>query len=348
MKENPATNMQINSPFFVVEVSANHLGNFDRAKRIVEKAIESGANAVKFQTYTAETMTLDIDSAHFRISTDHPLWGGRKLFELYEEAHTPWDWHPELFSMCRNAGVIPFSSPFDFSAVDFLEKLDMQMYKIASMESGDLPLIQRVAETGKPLIVSTGATTWKEIEDLVKIVESTGNNQLTLLICTSSYPSDPKDAHLKRIEKLRNEFGYPVGISDHTLGIGVSLAAIALGATVIERHFTLRRSDGGADGAFSLEPEEFAILVQEGNTVLDSLGSPEWLTQESENESRRLRRSLYIVRDVKKGDLVTKENIRSIRPSGGASPKYMESYFGKVFKSDFSLGTPLTIELLQE
>ena len=335
-------------PLFIAEISANHLGNFDRAKKLVNAAIESGATAVKFQTYTAKTMTLDIDVDAFKISPDHPLWGGRKLFELYDEAHTPWEWHSELFAICRNANVIPFSSPFDLTAVEFLESLDAPMYKIASMETGDLPLIKKVAETGKPLIISTGATEWEEIEDLVSVVEKAGNKDLTLLVCTSSYPSDPVDAHLRRLETLRNRFGVKVGISDHTLGIGVSIAAIALGATVIEKHLTLSRSDGGADGAFSMEPEEFAILVKEGTSAAQALGNAEWSMQHSEMESRRLRRSLYIVKDVKEGEVVTNENLRAIRPSGGCAPKLLEDLIGSKFKRDFVSGTPMAPELVTD
>ena len=226
--------------------------------------------------------------------------------------------------------------------------MEAPLYKIASLETSDLPLIRRVAETGKPLIISTGATRMEEIQDLVTVVRQTGNMNLTLLVCTSAYPSIPADAHLKRMQTLRENFGVEVGVSDHTLGIGVSIAAITLGATVVERHLTLRRSDGGADAAFSLEPEEFSMLVKEGVAAADSLGSPDWASNASENESRRLRRSLYIVRDAKKGDLVTMDNIRSIRPGGGASPKYIDSYLGKVFKSDVFVGTPLTIELVQD
>jgi pseudaminic acid synthase len=333
-------------PLYIAEISANHLGNFDRAKELVNAAIESGATAVKLQTYTAQTMTLDIDVEAFKISPEHPLWGGRKLFELYDEAHTPWEWHSELFEICRKANVIPFSSPFDFTAVEFLESLDAPMYKIASMETGDLPLIKKVAETGKPLIISTGATEWNEIEDLVSVVEKAGNKDLTLLVCTSSYPSDPADAHLRRIESLRNRFGVKVGLSDHTLGIGVSIAAIALGATAIEKHLTLRRSDGGADGAFSMEPEEFALLVKEGNTAVRALGNSEWSMQESEMESRRLRRSLYIVKEVKEGDLVTNENVRAIRPSGGAAPKLLNQLMGKKFLSSHIIGTPMNSDLV--
>ena len=333
-------------PLFVAEVSANHLGNFERACEIIEAAARSGATAVKFQTYTADTMTLDLDE--FAVSAGHDLWGSRKLYDLYQDAHTPWDWHTELFARSRKLGLIPFSSPFDSTAVDFLEKLDAPLYKIASLETGDLPLIRRVADTGKPLIISTGATTLQEIEDVVSVVRDSGNKHLTLLVCTSSYPSDPVDAHLNRMQTLRDQFGVEVGVSDHTLGIGVSIAAIALGATVVERHLTLRRSDGGADSAFSLEPEEFAMLVKEGNAARSSLGNPEWSMQDSEKESRRLRRSLYVVKDVRVGDLVTFENLRAIRPGAGAPPKFYEAFIGKYFKIDAKAGTPMSAELISE
>ena len=334
------------SPMFIAEISANHLGNFDRATKLVLAAIEAGATAVKFQTYTAATMTLDLEIPEFRISADHPLWGGDKLFSLYEEAHTPWEWKEALFDLCRQHKVIPFSSPFDATAVDFLENLNAPMYKIASMETGDIPLIRKVAETGKPLIISTGATEWEEIEDAVATVQKTGNKDLTLLVCTSSYPSDPVDAHLNRISTLRNYFGVKVGLSDHTLGIGVSIAAIALGATAIEKHITLRRSDGGADGAFSMEPEEFAMLVKEGTSAFQALGNPEWSMQDSEKESRRLRRSLYIVKDVKAGEVVTRENVRAIRPGGGCPPKLLDAMLGKSFQKDNKIGTPMSPELI--
>jgi pseudaminic acid synthase len=334
-------------PLFIAEISANHLGNFERAKKLVNAAIESGATAVKFQTYTAQTMTLDIDLDAFKISPAHPLWGGRKLFELYDEAHTPWAWHAELFAICRNANIIPFSSPFDFSAVEFLESLDAPMYKIASMETWDLPLIRKVAETGKPVIISTGATEWQEIEDLVSVVEKAGNKDLTLLVCTSSYPSDPADAHLRRIETLRDRFGVKVGLSDHTLGIGVSIAAIALGATAIEKHFTLRRSDGGADGAFSMEPEEFSMLVKEGSSAARALGNTEWSMQQSEMESRRLRRSLYIAQNIFKGDIVTRNNVRAIRPGSGCAPELLEDLIGKEFLANHTIGTPMNPNLVK-
>ncbi len=329
---------------FIAEVSANHLGSFERAKEIVVAAAKAGATAVKFQTYTAATMTLDIDD--FKVSDDHELWGGRRLYSLYEEAHTPWEWHPELFELCRTLNVLPFSSPFDLTAVAFLESLDAPMYKIASLETGDHSLINAVAETGKPLIISTGATEWHEIEELVKVVEKAGNKDLTLLVCTSSYPSEPSDAHLRRIETLRNSFGVKVGLSDHTLGIGVSIAAIALGATVIEKHLTLQRSDGGADGAFSMEPEDFAALVKEGNSAALALGNSHWRMQESEKESRRLRRSLYIVKDVVIGEAVTHENVRAIRPGDGCPPKLLEGMLGMKFVRNLTAGTPMTPELV--
>jgi N-acetylneuraminate synthase len=244
-------------------------------------------------------------------------------------------------------GIVPFSSPFDATAVDFLESLNAPMYKIASMETGDIPLIRKVAETGKPLIISTGATEWEEIEDVVATVQKAGNKDLTLLVCTSSYPSDPVDAHLNRIATLRNYFGVKVGLSDHTLGIGVSIAAIALGATAIEKHITLRRSDGGADGAFSMEPEEFAMLVNEGTSAFEALGNPEWSMQESEKDSRSWRRSLYVVTDVKEGQVVTNENVRAIRPGGGCPPKLLDGMLGKRFLQNYASGTQMTPELVR-
>ena len=333
------------SVLFIAEVSANHLGSLERAKEIIVAAAKAGASAVKFQTYTADTMTLDIDE--FKVSDDHELWGGRRLHSLYQEAHTPWEWHSELFALCRSLNVLPFSSPFDLSAIDLLESLDTPMYKIASLETGDHRLIRAVAETGKPLIISTGATEWKEIEEIVDVVQRSGNKDLTLLVCTSSYPSDPLDAHLNRIATLRNHFGVKVGLSDHTLGIGVSIAAIALGATAIEKHITLARADGGADGAFSMEPAEFATLVKEGKSAFQALGDSQWSMQDSERESRRLRRSLYIVKDVNAGDFVTHENVRAIRPGGGCAPKLLEQMLGQQFTQDYIAGTPMATELIR-
>ena len=331
-----------NSIFFIAEVSGNHLGSLERARLLVDSASRCGANAVKFQTYTPDTMTLDLPE--ISVSEDHSLWGGRRLYDLYREAMTPWEWHAELFSYSRSLGIIPFSSPFDSSAVDFLESLDCPMYKIASLESGDIPLIRKIGETGKPTIMSTGATLYEDIVEAVSTFKSTGNLDLTLLVCTSSYPAEPKDAHLKRLDRLRNDFDVKVGVSDHTLGIGVSLAGIALGATTIEKHLTLKREDGGPDSAFSMEPEEFKNLVIEGNALLSSMGSSEWNISESESESRRLRRSLYIVKDVRAGDVVTPQNLKSIRPGYGCAPRHYYQLIGKKFVSDFKLGTPMLQE----
>jgi pseudaminic acid synthase len=328
-------------PLFIAEISANHLGDFERAKKLVTAAIGAGATAVKFQTYTAATMTLDLNTPEFRISDDHALWGGKKLYSLYESAHTPWEWHEDLFNLCRERSVIPFSSPFDSTAVDFLESLGAPMYKIASMETGDHKLIRRVAETGKPLIISTGATELEEIDELVEVVRKTGNSNLTLLVCTSSYPAKPADAHIFRMKLLRDRFGVKVGLSDHTLGIGVSIAAIALGAVAIEKHITIKRSDGGPDGAFSMEPHEFKQLVEEGTSAALSLGSENWSMQESERESRRIRRSLYVVKDVQAGETVTEQNIRAIRPGGGIKPKYLPNLIGRKFLKEVPAGTPL-------
>ena len=333
---------------FIAEVSANHLGSLKRAKEIVSAAALAGATSVKFQTYTADTMTLNLDSPEFTVSKDHELWGGRTLHSLYQEAYTPWEWHKELFDLSRALGLQPFSSPFDLTAVELLESLDAPMYKIASLETGDHQLIRAVAETGKPLIISTGATKWREIEELVSVVEKAGNRDLTLLVCTSSYPSDPTDAHLRRIETLRNEFGVKVGLSDHTLGIGVSIAAITLGATAIEKHLTLRRSDGGADGAFSMEPDEFANLVREGKSALSSLGESKWNIQNSEFESRRLRRSLVVVKPVNPGDVVTQDNVKAMRPNVGMSPKFFDSVLGKRFKLAMNPGDGLKQEHIIE
>ena len=340
--------MPINNPEvqFIAEISGNHLGKIGKAKELIKAAADSGATAVKFQTYTADTMTLNLDK--FKVTSGHNLWGGKKLYELYEEAHTPWEWHEELFELCRKLDVVPFSSPFDLTAVKFLESLDVSMYKIASLETSDHLLIKSVADTGKPIIISTGATEWQEIEELVEVVKKTGNRNLTLLLCTSSYPADPIDANLYRIDLLRQHFGVNIGLSDHTLGIGVSIAAIALGATVIEKHLTLKRSDGGPDAAFSMEPIEFKALVEAGKEAYKSLGDNKWKLNASEAESRRLRRSLYIVKDVKKGDLITNQNLRAIRPGAGCSPKHTPELIGKYFKNDYSIGTPMEISYASE
>ncbi len=332
-------------PLFVAEISANHMGSLDRAHQLIDASVDAGATAVKFQTYTADTMTLNLQD--LAVSEGHELWGGMNLYTLYQEAMTPWEWHAELFLHCRNRGVLPFSSPFDPTAVEFLESLDAPIYKIASLETSDHQLIRLVGETGKPTIISTGATELEEIEELVSVFRATGNQDLTLLVCTSSYPAEPRDANISRMAFLREKFNVKVGLSDHTLGIGTSVAAIALGATVIEKHITLDRKDGGVDSAFSMEPKEFAQLVREGKSASESLGRPAWIIQPSESESRRLRRSLFVIKNVKKGERVSPENIRSIRPGQGISPKHLSTVMGKAFKQDLDLGTPLSLEHIQ-
>jgi pseudaminic acid synthase len=286
-------------------------------------------------------MTLNLNSTDFSISKEHKLWGGRSLYGLYEEAHTPWEWHKELFELAEELGIEIFSSPFDKTAVDFLENLDISMYKIASMESGDIPLIKYVAKTQKPIIASTGSSTLEEIDELVEAVHSEGNKNLTLLLCTSAYPTPHNQVHLARMELLRERYSLPIGLSDHTLGNSTSLAAVAMGATVIERHFILDRSQGGPDSVFSLEPNEFNELSIQIKQIEESLGNRDWEIQPDESESRRLRRSLIISSDVKKGDFVTEKNVKSLRPAIGLEPKFFDSVIGKKFTSDFKCGHPL-------
>ena len=331
---------------YVAEISANHLGSLTRAHELNDAATDAGATSVKFQTYKPETMVLDL--AHLSVGSEHKLWGGRNLFSLYKEAMTPWEWHKELFDHCRSNGVTPFSSPFDPSAVSFLESIDSPMYKIASLETSDHQLIRIVGETGKPTIISTGATELKEIDELVEVFLNTGNQNLTLLVCTSAYPAIPQDANLRRITELQSRYNLPVGVSDHTLSLSVPLIAIALGARVIEKHLTLSRGDGGADAEFSLEPREFKSLVSNGNDGLNSLGAGDWNLRESEHESRRLRRSLFIVRDVNAGEEITLENLKPLRPGDGESPKHFENLIGMKFTADYKMGTPMKLEFARK
>jgi len=335
------------SLMIVAEVSANHLGSLANAKALVEAIASSGATHVKFQTYTADTMTIDHDDPFFRISNDHELWGGRNLYSLYQEAHTPWEWHEELFSLSRSLGLEPFSTPFDSTAVDFLETLNPELYKVASMEIGDVPLIRHIAQTGRPIIMSTGAATLFEVDSAVAAAREAGCTDLTLLLCTSSYPTAPSDVHLSRMNLLRERYGAPVGLSDHTLGIGVSVAAASLGASVIERHVTMKRSDGGPDAAFSLEPDELADLVAAGTAAAQAIGLPDWHVIDSEDESRRLKRSLYVVRDCEEGEVLNEDNVRSIRPAGGLEPKHLDAVLGRRFVGAVGRGTPLSWNLIE-
>jgi N-acetylneuraminate synthase len=330
----------------IAEISGNHLGSLELCKNLIKSAKYSGATTVKLQTYKAETMTLSLPDKDFLISDNHSLWGGRSLYELYEEAHTPWEWHKELFELALEIGIEIFSSPFDKTAVDFLENLDIPMYKIASMESGDIPLIKYIAKTQKPIIASTGSSTLEEIDELVDAVNSEGNKNLTLLLCTSAYPTPQDQVHLARMNLLRERYGVPVGLSDHTLGNSASLAAVAMGATVIEKHFTLDRNQGGPDSAFSIEPKELTELSIQISQIEEAVGNKEWRIQPDESESRRLRRSLIIVSDVKNGEIVTESNVKSLRPSIGIAPKFFSEVLGKRFNNDYAAGTALTFEKL--
>jgi pseudaminic acid synthase len=330
----------------IAEISGNHLGSLENCISLINAAKQAGASAVKIQTYKPETMTLPLRTPSFSISKDHELWGGVSLFDLYKKAHTPWEWHENLFNFARQIGIQIFSTPFDKSAVDLLEELNTPLYKIASLESGDIPLIKYIAKTQKPIIASTGASTLSEIDDLVNAVLSEGNKNLTLLLCTSAYPTPIDQVHLMRIDLLKERYNLPVGLSDHTLGSTASLAAVAKGASVIERHFILDRQQGGPDSAFSLEPEELAALSAEIIEIELSLGIKEWKIQHDESESRRLRRSLIITKKVFKGEKVSLENVKSLRPAIGLQPKFFEDVVGYTFNEDFEIGTPLTFGII--
>jgi len=333
-------------PFIIAEMSGNHNQSLERALKIVEAAAKTGAHAIKLQTYTADTMTLDLKEREFFISDDKSPWKGQSLYDLYKVAHTPWDWHQPIFDCAKKHGLICFSTPFDETAVDFLEKLGVPIYKIASFENTDHPLIQRVAATGKPLIISTGMATQEELDESVDVARKAGCKDLTLLKCTSTYPATPENSNLLTIPYLRDRYGCEIGLSDHTLGIGVAISSVALGATVIEKHFTLKRSDGGVDAAFSLEPHEMKQLVEETGRAWQGLGKAFLGPTEAEKSSIIFRRSLYIVKDLKAGDVLTKENVRAIRPGLGLPPKHFNQVLGKKIKSSVKMGTALTWSLL--
>lgn len=335
------------APFIIAEMSGNHNQSLDRALEIVEAAAKSGAHALKIQTYTPDTMTLDIDEREFHISDPKSLWEGTSLYKLYGQAYTPWEWHKPIFDRALQLGMIPFSTPFDDSAVDFLESLGVCCYKIASFENTDLPLICRVAATGKPLIISTGMATAAEIDETVRAARAAGCKDLILLKCTSTYPATPENTNITTIPHMRELFGCEVGLSDHTMGVAVSVASVALGATVIEKHFTLNRADGGVDSSFSMEPAEMAQLVTESARAWQSLGRVSYGPTEAEKKSLQYRRSLYVVRDMRAGETFTAENVRAIRPGLGLPPKFFEFLMGKTIKRDAVRGTPLQWELLK-
>ncbi|MDB5037192.1 MAG: pseI [Bacteriovoracaceae bacterium] len=334
-------------PFIIAEMSGNHNQSLDRAFELVDAAAKAGAHALKIQTYTAETMTLNLKENEFSIRDPKSLWNNRSLFDLYQEAHTPWDWHKPIFDRCKRHGMMGFSTPFDATAVDFLESLQIPFYKIASFEVTDLPLIQKVASTGKPMIISTGMASVSELEDAVKTARKAGCKDLVLLKCTSTYPATPENTNILTIPHMRDLFQCEVGLSDHTMGVGVSVASVALGAVVIEKHFTLSRAEGGVDSAFSLEPEELKSLVVETERAWKSLGAVHYGPTEKEKASLQFRRSLYVAEDMKAGEVFTKKNLRAIRPGFGLPPKFFDEVLGKKVSADVKKGTALKWDLVR-
>lgn len=333
-------------PYLIAEMSGNHNGDIRRAFQLLEAAKAAGADAVKLQTYTADTITIDHDSGDFRINAGP--WAGKTLYALYQEAHTPWEWHRELFAKARELGLTIFSSPFDETAVDFLEKLMVPAYKIASFEAVDLPLIRRVAATGKPLIISTGMANRDEIQEAVDAARSTGNDDIVLLHCVSGYPTPAAEANLRTLPEMAAGFDAVVGLSDHTMGTAVSIAAVALGACVIEKHFTLRRADGGPDATFSLEPEELAALTSGCLAAWEALGRTGFERKPSEMANVRFRRSLYVVKNIAAGERFTLQNIRSIRPGFGLPPKLLPQILGKRAAVSLRRGQALALDHLSD
>lgn len=335
------------APFVIAEMSGNHNQSLDRALAIVDAAAAAGAHGLKLQTYTPDTMTLDLDEREFHISDPKNLWTGTSLYRLYGEAHTPWEWHAPIFERARQLGMVAFSTPFDATAVDFLESLGTPCYKIASFENADLPLIQRVAATGKPMIISTGMAGVGELDETVRTARAAGCRDLVLLKCTSSYPATPEFSNLRTIPHLRTLFECEVGLSDHTMGVGASVAAVALGATVIEKHFTLARADGGVDSTFSLEPAEMAALVTETERAWQAMGSVMYGPQsDAERKSVLFRRSLYFVREVAAGAEISALDVRAIRPGLGLAPKHIADVIGRRAREDVARGTPVSWKAL--
>jgi pseudaminic acid synthase len=330
-------------PFIIAEMSGNHNHSLERALAIVDAAADAGAHAIKLQTYTAETMTM---KGAYVITDESSLWNGRELYDLYREAYTPWEWHKPIFEHARKRGIVPFSSPFDESAVDFLEELNVPVYKIASFENTDWPLLKKVAATGKPVIMSTGVSHLSDIDESVRLLKANGCKELVLLKCTSTYPASPENTNLATIPHLQQMFDCIVGLSDHTMGIGAAIASVALGGRVIEKHFTLRRSDGGVDSAFSLEPEELKLLVEESERAFLALGNIQYGVQKSEKKSTLFKRSIYISKDMVAGEVITKDHLKVIRPALGLPPKQYDSVLGRPVRKNVSAGTPLTQDLL--
>ena len=338
---------QNSPPFIIAEMSGNHNQSLDRALEIVEAASVSGAHGLKLQTYTADTMTLNVKKDEFLISDPNSLWYGRSLYDLYQEAHTPWEWHKPIFDLARKLGLIAFSTPFDETAVDFLEALDVPCYKIASFENTDIPLIRKVASTGKPMIISTGMATIAELDETVRACREYGCQEIVLLKCTSTYPSTPENTNISTIPHMRKLFDCEVGLSDHTLGVGAAVASVPLGATVIEKHFTLSRTDGGVDSAFSLEPHEMKALVEESRRAWQALGHVSYGPTQQEKASIKFRRSLYIAKNMEAGEVLTKETVRSIRPGFGLHPRYLDVILGMKIKQNVQKGTALNWSLIR-
>ena len=326
--------------FIVAEMSANHNMDFEKAIEIIEAAKEAGADAVKLQTYTPDTITIDCENEFFQIR--NTIWKGKRLYKLYEEAHTPWEWHPKLKEVAEELGLLLFSTPFDASAVSFLEKMEVPAYKVASFEIVDIPLLKKIAETSKPVIISTGMATLAEIDEAVRTIRNRGNDQIALLKCTSSYPAPPAEMNLRTISHMAQAFGSPVGLSDHTLGSAVAVAGVALGACIVEKHLTLSRDDPGPDSSFSMEPREFKNMVDDIRTVEKALGKVSYEASEKQKENKALRRSLFVVMDILQGEEFTENNLRSIRPGNGLHTRYYGEILGRRAKVSVKKGTPLT------
>jgi pseudaminic acid synthase len=335
-------------PTIIAELSGNHDGSLDSVLRLVDEAAAAGAHAVKLQTYTADTMTLDLSVGQFYLDDQSTLWHGESLYDLYARAHTPWEWHAPIFDRARSRGLVAFSTIFDPTALEFLESLDVPAYKIASFENTDLPLIRLAARTGKPLIISTGMASLDELDEAVHAAREAGCKDLVLLKCTSSYPADPAESNLRTMPFLRARYGCEVGLSDHTLGIGAAIASVAFGAVAIEKHFALSREDGGVDAAFSMTPDELAQLVQESRAAAAAMGEVHFGPTEAELKELPYRRSLYITEDLRSGDELSAGNVRPIRPGGGLSPKFFEEVMGRRVAQNVSRGTPLSWDLLQD
>lgn len=337
---------QNSSCYIIAEISANHNGNFDNAVKLIKEAAKAGVDAVKLQTYTADTITIDCDNEYFQIKQG-TLWDGRSLYDLYKEAYTPWDWQSKLKKIAEEEGLICFSSPFDKSAVDFLEDLDVPAYKVASFEITDIPLIEYIASKGKPMIIATGIATLSEIQEAIDACKRVGNEQIAILKCTSAYPAPLEDMNLKTIPNLAETFNVIAGLSDHTVGISVPIAAVALGAKIIEKHVTLCRADGGPDAAFSLEPDELKAMVKSIREVEKALGTVTYDLTEKMKNSRIFSRSLFVVMDIKKGEIFSENNVRSIRPGYGMHTRYYNDIIGKMAKVDINKGTPMEWKLIE-